>query len=141
MKQHLFVVSAALILGISGNALAACSGTQVIDGPGTGSGNKNLTALVSGNTICASQGGDSWQEQHRAGGQLWDYKLGNGHPVDPTEQVGTWSVSGSQLTHAYTNGPSFNYTVWVSTAAGFTHTLCGAQTIEAKIKTGITNCP
>ena len=78
-----------LLLGAVGHATAqvACpvGSTRVV----------NVGPLVAGNTLCAVRGSDRWQEQHRGtglSGALWDYKMGANHPVDPTEQVGTWSA-------------------------------------------------
>ena len=130
-----------VFVGFSGAVSAqscTCSGTdQLQDG--------NVTTALQGNTVCVPKGaGWEWQEQHRAGGQLWDYKLGAGHPVDPSEQVGTWAVSGSGtntiVTHAY-GSQSFAYKVCQvgpSNSYGF----CGSSgTIMATIKTGTSGCP
>jgi hypothetical protein len=63
--------------------------------------------LASGETLFAGRGNERWHEQHRGGpngGDLWDCKRGPGHPVDPTEKVGTLSATNganSSLTHTY----------------------------------------
>lgn len=85
------------------DALADCSTNQV-----TGSA---INTLLSGSLVCgrpaAGYGGstaDRWQEEHQAGGQLFDYKRGPGDPVDPREQVGTWASSGNSVTYTYGSG-------------------------------------
>ena len=62
--------------------------------------NAQITSLFTGQTVCGVPGpgypgspGDRWQEEHLANGDLFDYKRGPGHPVDPREKVGTWSVA------------------------------------------------
>jgi hypothetical protein len=59
-----------------------------------------ITAVLTNRTVCGVPGsaypgspGDRFQEEHLANGDLFDYKLGPGHPVDPREKVGTWSVT------------------------------------------------
>ena len=62
--------------------------------------NAQITSLLTGQTVCGVPGpgyagspADRWQEEHLANGDLFDYKRGPGHPVDPREKVGTWSVA------------------------------------------------
>lgn len=78
-------------------------------------GAATLSNLLTGRTVCASLGGDRWQERHVAGGALIDYKRGPGHAVDPTTQVGTWATSGAVgntiVTYSYTGGSSYAFTV------------------------------
>jgi len=99
MKKHI-IFSCALLLAsaITGEAMADCSTTPVT----------NLDTLLLGNTVCdatakydtcAKHPGPGCivtmgiQEEHLAGSQLWDYKMGNTDPIDPRKQVGTWSVA------------------------------------------------
>lgn len=75
-----------------------------------------LSTLLTGMTACASKvNGDKWQEEHRAGGALWDYKKGAADKVDPTAKVGGWSIvgAGSNTTvkYSYTGGDVYSYTV------------------------------
>jgi hypothetical protein len=103
-----------------------------------------LNLLLAGKTLCAASGGDRWQEHHRFGGALWDYKLGPSSTTDPTALVGTWSAtsdtSGSlnpELTHTYGTsiytwavcqvGNANTYTL-VSTSGGATITGATVQT-------------
>lgn len=80
----------------------SCGGTRVVQ--------PALGPLLSEKTVCASAGGDSWQEYHKGatGGELIDWKLGRGHPIDPTETVGTWAISNDLVVYAYgTNSYQF----------------------------------
>ncbi len=112
-------------------------------------GNAFDTLLQAGTLICgrpaagyAGQAADRWQEEHRAGGQLWDYKLGAGHPIDPSKQVGTWSLAANAVTHAYTGGPSFVWTV--HSLDGSTYSFCtgqgGTEVVRAFVTTGTGPC-
>lgn len=110
----------------------------------------NQTALSStfpGNTLCAQRGGDKWQEQHRTGAQLWDYKLGPTSTVDPTKQVGTWSIQGTGsnavLRHTY-GATSYDWAVCGPGGVGTGYTLIStgsAGTITgAEVKSGQVSC-
>ena len=90
-------------------AEAACTSTsQVTDADA-------LRTLLGGKTLCATRGADRWQEFHQSGGALIDYKKGPSDPVDPTKQVGTWTVtgngSGTQVRYNYGQGASYTYKV------------------------------
>lgn len=85
--------------------------------------NPEITALVSGRTVCGVPGAsypgapsDRFQEEHLANGDLFDYKRGPGHPVDPREKVGTWSVGQGfagvpGIVHSYAS-VAFNWAVF-----------------------------
>lgn len=139
--KHLIATSMVLLAGISGEAMAACASpaTMVTGNP--------LTNLVSGNTVCAMNGNEKWQEQHLGNGTLWDYKKGANDPVDPTKKVGTWSLSANlsgpvnQITYSYTGGPSYTYNIYRN---GNVYSFCtnGAEIVSnATFKTGATGCP
>lgn len=134
IMKRLMVTSIVLLAGISGEAMAACTGTPV-----TGS---DLTTLIAGNTVCATGGGEQLQEQHRAGGELWDYKMGPTDPVDPTKQVGTWIIDTalSTVTYTYTGGPSYTYSVHGSGPYSF---CTGSAEVVggATFQPDITSCP
>jgi hypothetical protein len=107
--------------------VAACpAGAQVTAG---------LTALLTSRTVCASvAGGDKWQEFHTPGGVLVDYKRGATDPVDPTTQVGTWSIDTANSTVTYNYGPSAIYTYIVcgvpaATPTSFIFVPAGAGTL------------
>lgn len=107
MNYRFLTVAALLASGLVGNVSAqSCPiGTQQVT---------DIPTWIGGKTLCASSGSDRWQEFHSGalGGPLIDWKLGSGHPVDPTETVGTWSVgTGGVLTHAYTGGSSYSWIV------------------------------
>lgn len=125
-----------LLAGLPALAAADCSPTTRVTGT-------NLTNLITGNTVCATRGSDVWQEQHRAGGQLWDYKMGPGHPIDPTKQVGTWSIARNFVTYCYTGGTCYSYSVH-GTGAG-PYSFCYANGTEvvsgATFKPGNASCP
>lgn len=142
LMNKLLWVAGIACLGFSGIATAqpcSCSGADQLKGA-------DVTNALQGNTVCVPNGsGWEWQEQHRTGGQLWDYKRGPGHPVDPSEQVGTWAVSGTGantvVTHTY-GSQSFPYKVCrvgASTSYGFCPS--SGTTIMATIKAGISGCP
>lgn len=130
--KNLIVASVVLLACVSGRAMAACSGTALTA--------SQLTLLLNSNMVCGSAGTDRWQEEHRAGGELWDFKKGPGDPVDPEERVGTWSVlSGGHaaglVNYVYSGGSTFSYTVYND--GGGTYSFCGPGTIvQATIKTG-----
>lgn len=140
--NKLLLVAGIVFLGFTGavRAQCSCSGNEQVKGT-------DLTTALQGNTVCVPNGAAwEWQEQHRAGGQLWDYKRGAGHPVDPTEQVGTWAVSGSGattiVTHAY-GSQSFAYRVCrAGTTSSYGFCPSSGATIMATIKAGTASgCP
>lgn len=132
---------AVLSVPVVGHAQTAC--------PGGTNRVSNVSSLVGGNTLCAARGGDRWQEFHQGTGQsgnLIDFKLGAGHPVDPTKTVGTWSSNNganSNLTHTY-GAQSFTWLVCqVGTANNYTLVSTGAVgTITgATVQAGQVACP
>jgi hypothetical protein len=126
-----------LLAGMPSLAMADCSSTTRVTGAA-------LNALVNGNTVCASRGADKWQEQHRAGGQLWDYKMGPGHPIDPSKQVGTWNIARNFVTYCYTGDKCYSYSVH-GPFAGNTYNFCSAngqlEVSGATFKNGEQGCP
>ena len=82
----------------------------------------DITTLLSGKTVCATSGGDRWQEYHKTGGALIDWKKGSSDAVDPTKQVGTWVASttgggSGQITYTYTDGGTSTYSFAVCAAS------------------------
>ncbi|GAO34887.1 hypothetical protein SCT_0267 [Sulfuricella sp. T08] len=128
--KRLMVASIVLLAGISGEAMAACSDQQV-----TGSA---LTSLIAGSTVCATRGAEKWQEQHRAGAQLWDYKKGSSDKVDPSKQVGTWSINNvdNTVTYFYTGGPSYTYSVHGLAGGPYSFCTNGAEVVSGATFTG-----
>jgi len=135
--KRLMITSLVLLAGISGEATAACTANTRVTGGA-------LTALIAGNTVCATRGAEKWQEQHRGGAQLWDYKKGPPSPgnVDPTKQVGTWSISSNNVTYSYTGGPSYTYSVHGSGPYSFCTAPNGTEVVSgATFMPGNASCP
>lgn len=143
MKQVILPGLMALAF-VSLDAAAQCQGsTRIAD----------LTTLLPGNTVCATRGSDRWQEQHRGSGtsgQLWDYKKGADDPIDPSKQVGTWSISQQgqdyrRITYTYNAfGAPVSHTFEVHTNGNGTYNFCGvgaAQTVTgATLRNGAVPC-
>lgn len=104
--------------------------------------NAQMTALFTGQTVCGIPGpgypgspNDRFQEEHLATGDLFDYKRGPGHPVDPREKVGSWSVGpdkavgAAAVTHKYTGGTAFTWAVFgpATNAAGAVYSFCSGN--------------
>lgn len=133
--KRLMVTSIVLFVGISGEVVAACSDPQVTGG--------DLTTLIAGKTVCAARGAEKWQEQHRggpSGGALWDYKKGASDPVDPTKQVGNWSIGADSVTYSY-GGPSYTYSVHGPAGGPYSFCTGGAEVVGGAIFTSSPSCP
>lgn len=107
----------------------------------------SLSALLQGNTVCVpivTQPVMTWQEEHRAGGALWDYKKGPSDKLDPSKQEGTWAINGSNarsvfVTYDYGGGQIYSYSVWDNHDGSYS--FCSANPeIKARIKTGSGPC-
>jgi len=139
MKVLLISLTLALS-GMSGSAFAACGGAN-----NPQLSQNALRTLLQGQTLCAKSGSDRWQEEHLGGpnsGALFDYKLGPNHPVDPREQVGTWSISGGStgiVTHSYTGGGAYTYQVYDNQNG--TYDFCGSATITNATVRAAPPCP
>ena len=124
-------------LALSGHAMAACTGPAINQAA--------LTAAVSGKTVCAARTPDRWQEYHRVGGDLIDYKLGPANTIDPSEKVGTWSITANangnnaNVVYNYGAGGTFSYSV--RSNGGASYSFCGAQNFEVTIQSGQGACP
>jgi len=125
------------LLLVGGEAMAACSGTPVTQA--------QLTLILTNNTVCAIRGSERWQELHQIGGALIDFKLGPGHPVDPSETVGSWSIGGTATVAAvvYNYGSSGGtYTYQVHPNGGNSYSFCvGSTDLPTTIKVGGGACP
>ena len=137
MKTFVLASTIALAL-VSGEAMAVCLGGTRLDAA-------QITALLTNNTVCvpaATVPNMTWQELHVGGGSLVDFKRGPGHAIDPTETVGTWSVSGTEagnsiVTHNYGSGGTYTYSVFGSGVVGDPHSFCGSSPeIAARVKLG-----
>jgi hypothetical protein len=89
-----------------------------------------LTSLLSNKMVCASVGGEAWQEWHNgsSSGPLVDYKRGPGDRSDPSSPVGTYTVnSNNTVTYNYAGGGgSYTYDVCLVSTSN-TYTFCGAS--------------
>ncbi len=142
MKRYVLPGLMALVL-VSMEASAQCT-------PGTR--NNNLQNILPGNTVCATRASDKWQEQHRGSGTsgaLWDFKKGPSDPIDPSRQVGTWSIGGPgnrQVTYTYTAfGSPVSHTFEVHGPTGGPYNFCGVggaqNVLGATVVPGVTSCP
>lgn len=137
MKRAM-VCGAFLVAGVSGPAMAIdCSNGTLLN-------QNQLPGALTNNTVCAKSGGDSWQEYHQSGGALIDYKKGQNDPIDPTKQVGTWSIVGTgsntRVHYDYGSGGVYEYSVHLN---GGIYTLCGvgsAPTLDVTIMPGQGSC-
>ena len=118
-------------------SLAACAGPSSVRVATA----EAMNTLLKGNTVCVpavTQPTMDAQELHQAGGALVDYKRGPGHPVDPSKQVGSWTVTAGRstfVTHNYGGGVQYTYAVWNNNDG--THSFCSANPeIKVRIKTG-----
>lgn len=102
-----------------------------------------LAALLGRSMACYPAGGSPWtnQEYHADsgnGGALSDYKLGPAATgnKDPTKVIGTYSVTGNQVTYSYTTGGTAAYTVWGTQSSGSgIYDFCnGASPLSGRVK-------
>jgi hypothetical protein len=109
MKPIIFSMTLILASAMAEEALATCGVNQIT--------NVDLSTLVSNKTICEVAGNatnpgpdKSWgvQEEHRAGGELWDYKRGPLSTIDPPTKIGTWSTTNggpnAKVSYTYIGG-------------------------------------
>jgi hypothetical protein len=122
---------------VSGEAIAACNGPALTQAA--------LVTALTGNTVCAMRGADRWQELHQAGGNLIDYKRGPADKIDPSEKVGTWSITanpaGNNANVVYNYGAGGTYTYSVRSNGGNSYSFCGGPNIDVMIKPGGGPCP
>ncbi|MBG6080408.1 hypothetical protein [Rubrivivax gelatinosus] len=103
-----------------------------------------INSQIIGNTMCATSGGDRWQEYHASSGDLIDYKKGPADPVDPSEKVGTWVINGAVantvLVHRY-DSQSFSWAVCAVPAGGYTLISSSGVTIpNVSVRAGQGGC-
>ncbi|MGB5830720.1 MAG: hypothetical protein WBG92_01845 [Thiohalocapsa sp.] len=122
------------------------SGTANVPAPAAGpvTAIPTLATLLTGNTVCVGDG-SPWeaQEYHQSGGTLIDWKQGATDPIDPTEQVGSWAISGTgtDRTVDYTYG-STTYINKVYDNGNDAYSFCnnlGNETVGT-IETGQVDC-
>lgn len=139
-----FALAATIVIAIaSGQAMAICSATggwKKMNAAGSG-GSLALNTLT-GKTVCVGAA-PTWQAQefHQAGGALFDYKRGPATPgnVDPTEQVGAWSIVADQVNYSYTSGGSYIFDVYEKSGA---YSFCtgSVSAAEATTRVGQLSC-
>ena len=140
-----------LLLGAAVTFLTIATGDVMAQCASAPLNQNEIRNLVSGKTVCGRPGPgypggatspDRWQEEHQGAnnGPLVDYKLGDGHPIDPRKQVGTWDTVGgspARIQHAYTGGPTFQWTVHNNTTHySFCTAQNGAEHVRATVKAG-----
>jgi hypothetical protein len=141
-------------------AVAAVAEVKEVTAVAAVAADPQLTTLLTGKTVCdANATYDSCakhperspciikmgiQEQHRSGGQLWDYKMGPSDAKDPTVLVGDWSITGNDadtvVNYAYPpGGTPAAYKVFDAGAGNYY--FCSGTSIVATAKiTSAPNC-
>lgn len=134
-SSSLVTFSSATVGNSTGIATSNVLSVVATQGMGT------LNDLLTGNTVCVSNGAGGWdaQELHQSGGNLVDYKLGPGHAIDPSTSVGSWSISGSTVTYSYGTGGTYNNAVWDN--GDGTYSFCNPAETVGTIKAGSGPCP
>jgi hypothetical protein len=132
MIKFIAYIGLLFIISAVNQSMAACSVSGVTYTIPNG---VTLRNILSGNTVCKSNGADwEWQEEHVSGGVLNDWKKGVGNLNEPKEQVGTWSTANSggnpTVTYAYLGGSTYTYNVWQNgaNAATATYDFCVGTT-------------
>jgi hypothetical protein len=91
-----------------------CAGGQRLTASG-------LRKMFEGRTVCARAADTSWSDFHRPAangveGELWAYRRGPGHAVDPTARTGSWVIEGTARAQ-----PVMTY---VYGSSRFSHAVC-----------------
>ena len=123
----------AIIIGaiLSNNVAADCGGGTSTSVQVTSTTIPSLSATLSGNTVCTSDAQEEHQGNGAASSPLWDYKRGNGHPVDPRTQIGTWELVAGDLVR-YTYGTNiFNFSLFDNQDG--TYSFCNGSTVVAEV--------
>lgn len=125
MNKTLLAVAVSLVSAGAAQAQSTCP--CVANGTRT-TNQAALVSLLSNHMVCASVGGEKWQEWHNgstaSGGPVVDYKLGPTDPKDPSATVGGY-VIGADNTVSYTYGSStYTYAVCSTPSSGYA--FCGA---------------
>jgi hypothetical protein len=131
MMKRMTIISAMLILGVWSEAYSGCAdpSTQVTD----------VSTTLEGKLACSYKGNqdnpnERWSEQHRSGGNLWEWKRGVDHKIDPSKQIGTWAIddSADTVTYQYGDpGSPYTYTLWDN--ADDSYSLCSDSSEERTI--------
>jgi hypothetical protein len=137
LRSVILVAGVLSVAGV-GNAAAQCAPQMPLS---------QLQTLLPNNTACVGTTPNAtWSEWHNgtSTGSVVDWKKGPGDPVDPTEVVGTYVITGTNEGSAviYTYG-STSYTYTVTQGAGPVYTFCpvgGGPNFSVTIKAGQTSC-
>jgi hypothetical protein len=133
-----------LLFAVGGQVWAGCSppaSNQVKPA-------SDIESLLTNDTICGTglgdNAGDQWQEWHQSDGTLTEYAKGPDDPVDPTHDVGNWSVSGqganSIVTYDYGNGGSYSFEVWNNNDGSYSFCSGGNEVATATLISGQDSC-
>lgn len=130
---------------VAGQASAGCE----VENRVTGSEFSTLLgqgALICGRRATGSPATDRWQEEHRSGNELWDYKKGSSDSIDPTKKVGRWELGVDTVTHDY-GSPALTWVWSVHRIVGSpgVYSFCtadraGVEIVRAYITTGSGPC-
>ncbi len=141
MKLRLSLASVAFLLAAApavSSAACAAPATRVATVA-------DLTTLLKNNTACVGSAPPfESQELHQDGGALIDYKRGPGDKIDPTKQIGKWSIIGSNargvfVSYDYGQGKIYTYSVWNN--GDGTHGFCSANPeVKVRMKSGSGPC-
>ena len=136
---------------IAGVALLAAGTSQALPcDPNQRMSFDQINANVIGKYTCVGASPNASWNELLSGGNVVDFKLGAGHPTDPTATVGTYSVSGvndnatgGNLNYSYTGGSTFSFNIDTGTggtAIGASpFTFCpvgGGANIVVNVQTG-----
>lgn len=113
MRSFAALLALATLPGLAAAQACSCGAGTSLQQPSA------VAALLGGKTVCATSGGERWQELHSgttaAGGTLTDYKKGPSDLVDPSMVVGSWKVTGqgsnTRVLYDYGTGGQYSYEV------------------------------
>ncbi len=119
--KRILLLSALFLLAIAGNAIAV-----ICPGPAAGITRLNagqIGAAFTGNLICAfrpgaTDGNGRWSEEHTKAGDLFEFAKGQGDPIDPRRNAGTWQTISNPgkntdvVRYNYGTGGIFDWSVW-----------------------------
>ncbi|MEZ0174963.1 MAG: hypothetical protein AB9Q20_11695 [Candidatus Reddybacter sp.] len=97
------------------------------------SGSETAASVLAGKSVSALGGAaETWNESHcgsGTSGELW--KVGAGTAVDPAAEIGTWSVSGNDVTYDYgTAATTYTWTLH-QVGAGARYFFCDGTSLVA----------
>jgi hypothetical protein len=126
MKTSAIFASAAMLVSsveaFGAAPLPTCNGLSLLS-------SSAVAALFTPNAqyTCGTNGVESWNELH-SGGLITDYKRGPADSIDPSKQIGTYTVSsdasGGVLNDTY-GGTTFSY--HIASGGGTAYYYCGVS--------------